>query len=145
MTNSIIYQHDLEQERFGLRVASRLSDSLDDLPYEISERLRAARVQAVSKRKMVSTKMATSIVNLGGGSSLTLGSNQQHWWGKLATAAPLLMLVLGLIAINLIQDDMHIKEIADLDAALLTDDLPPTAYTDPGFVHYLKISSGQYK
>jgi hypothetical protein len=87
--------------------------------------------------------MATSIVNLGGGSSLTLGSDQPNWWGKLAAAAPLLMLVLGLIAINLIQDDIHIKEIADLDAALLTDDLPPAAYTDPGFAHYLKISSGQ--
>jgi len=145
MTNSTIYQHDLEQERFGLRVASRLSDSLDDLPYEITERLRAARVQAVAKRKIVATKMVTSIVNLGGGSSLTMGSDEPNWWGKLATAAPLLMLVLGLIAINLIQDDMHIKEIADLDAALLTDDLPPAAYTDPGFAHYLKISSGQYK
>ena len=145
MTNSTIYQQDLEQERFGLRVASRLSDSLDDLPYEISERLRAARVQAVAKRKLVATKMVTIIVNLGGGSSLTLGSDQPNWWGKLATAVPLLMLVLGLIAINLIQDDLHIKEIADLDAALLTDDLPPAAYTDPGFTHYLKISSGQYK
>jgi len=145
MTNSTIYQHDLEQERFGLRVASRLSDSLDDLPYEISERLRAARVQAVSKRKIVATKMVTGVVNLGGGSSLTLGSDQPNWWGKLAAAAPLLMLVLGLIAINLIQDDIHIKEIADLDAALLTDDLPPAAYTDPGFAHYLKISSGQFK
>jgi uncharacterized membrane protein YhdT len=144
MTNSTIYQHELEQERFGLRVASRLSDSLDDLPYEISERLRAARVQAVAKRKIVATKMASNLVNLGGSSSLTLGSDQPSWWGKLATAAPLLMLVLGLITINLIQDDIHIKEIADLDAALLTDDLPPAAYTDPGFAHYLKISSGQY-
>ena len=145
MTNSTIYQHDLEQERFGLRVASRLSDSLDDLPYEISERLRAARVQAVAKRKIVATKMAINIVNLGGGSSLTLGSDEPNWWGKLAAAAPLLMLVLGLIAINLIQDDIHIKEIADLDAALLTDDLPPAAYADPGFAHYMKSSSGQYK
>jgi hypothetical protein len=55
------------------------------------------------------------------------------------------MLVLGLIAINLIQDDLHIREIADLDTELLTDDLPPMAYTDPGFTHFLKISSNQYK
>jgi hypothetical protein len=145
VTNSTTYQHALEQDRFGLRVASRLSDSLDDLPYEISERLRAARVQAVGKRKVASTKTATNLIHLGGNSTLTFGANQPTWWKKLATATPLLMLVLGLIAINLIQDDLHIREIADLDAELLTDDLPPTAYTDPGFAHFLKISSNQYK
>jgi hypothetical protein len=145
MTNSSIYQHELEQDRFGLRVTSRLSDSLDDLPYEISERLRAARVQAIGKRKLVTAKTATNLIHLGGNSTLSLGSHQPNWWKKLATATPLLVLVLGLIAINLIQDDLHIREIADLDAELLTDDLPPTAYTDPGFAHFLKISSSQYK
>ena len=145
MTNSTHYQHALEQDRFGLRVASRLSDSLDDLPYEISERLRAARVQAIGKRKIATTKTAMSLIHLGGNSSHTLGSSQPSWWTKIAAATPLLMLVLGLIAINLIQDDLHIREIADLDAELLTDDLPPTAYSDPGFAHFLKISSNQYK
>jgi hypothetical protein len=145
MTNSTIYQHALKQDRFGLRVASRLSDSLDDLPYEISERLRAARVQAVGKRKIATIKTATNLIHFGGNSTLTFGSNQPSWWKRIATATPLLMLVLGLIAINLIQDDLHIREIADLDTELLTDDLPPTAYTDPGFAHFLKISSNQYK
>ena len=145
MTNSTHYQQELEQDRFGLRVASRLSDSLDDLPYEISERLRAARVQAVGKRKIATIKTATNLIHFGGNSTLTFGSNQPSWWKKIATATPLLMLVLGLIAINLIQDDLHIREIADLDTELLTDDLPPMAYTDPGFTHFLKISSNQYK
>ena len=75
MTNSTIYQHALEQDRFGLRVASRLSDSLDDLPYEISERLRAARVQAVGKRKIATIKTATTLIHFGGNSTLTFGSN----------------------------------------------------------------------
>jgi hypothetical protein len=145
MTNSSTYQHELEQDRFGLRVTSRLSDSLDDLPYEISERLRAARVQAIDRRKLISSKTATNLVHFGGSSTLSLGSHQPNWWKKLATATPLLVLILGLIAINLIQDDLHIREIADLDAELLTDDLPPTAYTDPGFAHFLRMSSNQYK
>ena len=37
-------------------------------------------------------------------------------------------------------DEYRANEIAEVDAALLTDDLPPTAYTDPGFVHFLKLS-----
>jgi hypothetical protein len=145
VTNSNIYLVALEQDRFGLRVASRLSDSLDALPYEISERLRAARMQAVGKRKIAVSQTVQNIVHLGSGSSLTFGSNHPKWWGRLATLIPLLLLVVGLIAINLIQDDNHIREIADIDSALLTDDLPPTAYADPGFVHFLKISSSQYK
>jgi hypothetical protein len=145
VTNSNNYQQTLEQDRFGLKVTARLSDSLDVLPYEILERLRAARMQALSKRKIVSTKTASSLVNSGGSASLTFGSDQPSWWERLASAVPLLILVLGLIAINLIQDDNRIREIADIDAALLTDDLPPTAYADPGFVHFLKISSSQYK
>ena len=143
MTNSNTYQYLLEQDRFGLRLAARLSDSTDELPYEISERLRAARVQAVSKRKTVVLKKTARASSFGDGGTLTLGSENTTWWEKLASTAPLLILVFGLIAVNLIQDDNHAKEIAEIDAALLTDDLPPTAYADPGFVQYLKMSSGQ--
>ena len=50
---------------------------------------------------------------------------------------------MGLIAINVIQDDNRASELAEIDAALLTDDLPPSAYADPGFSQFLKISSVQ--
>ena len=48
----------------------------------------------------------------------------------------------GLVTINLVQDDDRTAEVAELDAALLTDDLPPEAYADPGFLQYLKSSKG---
>jgi len=53
------------------------------------------------------------------------------------------VLVFGLIAINVIQDDKRANELAEIDAALLTDDLPPAAYADPGFSQFLKLSAGQ--
>jgi len=40
--------------------------------------------------------------------------------------------------IDLAQDGIRISEIADVDTELLTDDLPPAAYTDPGFTQYLR-------
>ena len=49
-------------------------------------------------------------------------------------------LVVGLVAVNVVQDDDRTMEVADLDATLLTDDLPVEAYSDPGFVQYLKTS-----
>ena len=37
-----------------------------------------------------------------------------------------------------VQQDNLTAEIAATDAALLTDELPPDAYTDPGFAQFLK-------
>ena len=59
---------------------------------------------------------------------------------KRICALPLIALVVGLVAINIIQDDDRTSELAEVDAALLTDDLPPDAYADPGFVQFLKTS-----
>jgi hypothetical protein len=53
---------------------------------------------------------------------------------------PLLALVAGLVAIDYAQDSYRAKELADVDVELLTDDLPPAAFTDPGFVQYLRTT-----
>ena len=45
-------------------------------------------------------------------------------------------LVIGLFAINAAQDENGLNEVAEVDAALLTDDLPPEAYADPGFMQF---------
>ena len=57
---------------------------------------------------------------------------------KSLLAIPLIALLVGLIAITMVQNDNRAREVAEIDAALLTDDLPPSAYTDPGFVQFLK-------
>ena len=51
-----------------------------------------------------------------------------------------LALVAGLVFINGIVNEDRANEVAEVDAALLTDDLPPAAYTDAGFIQYLKVS-----
>ena len=50
-------------------------------------------------------------------------------------------LVVGLVVINTAQDESSANDLAEVDAALLTDDLPPAAYADPGFVQFLKTSA----
>jgi hypothetical protein len=35
---------------------------------------------------------------------------------------------------------LRADELAEVDSDLLTDDLPTVAYTDPGFVEYLKAN-----
>ncbi|WP_269460294.1 DUF3619 family protein [Polynucleobacter necessarius] len=44
----------------------------------------------------------------------------------------------GLIGIAQWQDDSRINDIAEVDAALLSDDVPPDAYADNGFMAFLK-------
>lgn len=143
MTISIQYQNHMAQDRFGLQVAARLSDAADDLPYDISERLRAARAQALGKRKLAVMQTATSMAVSGGAAALTFGNEHLGWWGRIAAVIPLVALVFGLIVIYTIQNDMRANELAEIDAALLTDDLPPVAYADPGFAQFLKIRAGQ--
>src|SRR5665647_2603810 len=117
MTNS--YQNQLAQDRFALQVTARLSDGVDTLPYDISERLRAARVRSVSLQKIAFTQTATSVAWSGGAATLTFGNERPNWWNRVAAAVPLLALVVGLIAINVIQNDNRVKELAEIDAAIL--------------------------
>jgi hypothetical protein len=39
-----------------------------------------------------------------------------------------------------VQDQYRADELADVDVELLTDELPPAAYTDPGFIEFLRTT-----
>ncbi len=125
---------------FGSRIAARLDDATENLPYDIAERLRAARVRAVDRRKWVLTESAGSIWLDARSGTLMAGHGSGHpaWWDRLGAAGLFLTLVLGLFIINAIQDDLRADDLADIDTALLTDELPPAAYVDPGFMQFLK-------
>lgn len=141
MTNLLIKRTDALQDRFGLKTAAYLSAGAAELPYDISERLRAARAQAVSMRKIAKMDTAGSLVSTGGSAALTWGSGEGlSWWGRIGTVLPLIALVAGLLAINSIQNDNRAQEVAEVDVALLTDALPPAAFSDPGFIQFLKAT-----
>ena len=133
------------QNRFGLRVAARLSAGTEGLPHDIGERLRVAREQAVARRKqpaaVLRQRAALAASRNGNTATLSFGDDGLGFWGRLTSAALVLVMAAGLIAINVIQDDDRTMEVADLDAALLTDDLPPEAYADPGFLQFLKTGA----
>jgi len=116
-------------------LARRLAASLDQpLPHDISERLRAARVRAVAARRIETVQVQAN-------GTLTLGTAQEALrpWTWLASLLPLLALVVGLVTIKQMQDEQRARDVADVDTALLTDDLPPSAYADPGFLRFLKM------
>ena len=133
----------LSQDRFGLRIAARLSSGNTELPHDITERLRVARQQAVTNRKrsqlVSSTKSATAVYGSGGSATMSFDDEGLNLWNRLASFLPLIALVIGLISITLIQSDLRANELAEVDSALLIDDLPPAAYADAGFAQFLKL------
>jgi Protein of unknown function (DUF3619) len=141
MTNLLQKRFAILQDRYGFKTASYLSAGTADMPYEISERLRAVRVQAISKRKIAKLETASGVVNANGSAALSWGSDDGlSWWARIASVVPLIALVVGLLAINSIQSDNRDQEVAEVDAALLTDELPPAAFADPGFIQFLKAT-----
>jgi hypothetical protein len=128
------------EERLGARIAARLEEGALDLPHNIAERLRAGRVHALLHRRIVQTQLAPVLV--GAHQPVrTLGAQAPGFWTRASALLPLLALVLGLATIGALQDQERAYELAEVDAELLTADLPPTAYTDPGFLQYLKKSA----
>ena len=133
-------------DRFGRSVAARLSASEQQLPYVVTERLRASREQALSQRKRAwvgaqapALETAGATAALGTTAGLA-GGPMRLWLRNLLTALPIAAMVAGVAFVSVAQDHLHETEVAEIDAALLTDELPPTAYTDPGFIQYLQTS-----
>lgn len=143
MKHSAYHDDQFFEDRFGLKLATHLSRSTDALPHDISERLRVARQQALARHKQRQPVLAGAVTAVGGANgALTLGGGHAPFgfglWRGIATLLPLLALVAGLFAIQTLTSDNLANELAAVDAALLTDDLPPAAYADPGFFQFLK-------
>ena len=129
------------QDRFALKTVSYLSAGTAELSHDISERLRSARVQAVSQCKVVKSRTAETVVSSGSNTAVSWGSGDGwNWWSRVGSVLPLIALVAGLLAINSYQSDNRTQELAEVDAALLTDELPPAAFADPGFNQFLKAA-----
>lgn len=139
---------ELAAEQFARKLTARLSMTNADLPYVVTERLRAARMQALAVRKRSSsplrvqqTESATGLLHHADGTLSIGGSAQDNtplWVRRLLTALPLVALAGALTFIGVEQDSRATLDIAEVDAALLTSELPPAAYTDPGFQQYLQ-------
>lgn len=127
-----------QAEIFARRVTARLTESEADLDYDITERLRAGREQALARRKVVTMP---AIARQPQQEAATAPSGKRNWWRAAVSAVPLSAMVAGLAFFNGVQADEGASAMAEYDATLLADELPPNAYTDPGFTQYLKIAA----
>ncbi len=131
-----------EADRIGSAVRECLDGSTAQLPSRITDRLYHARLSAMAARKQEFVPQLERVLRpqlaFNQGSS---GSHPSSYWNRLSWFAPFIVLALGLLAISEWQQDERINDIAAVDIALLSDDVPPDAYMDSGFLAFLKLSS----
>jgi hypothetical protein len=127
----------------GERMAQHLLSRVDNIDTHTLQRLRAAREQAVEHRRMTlihEAQMGLSTAGQGTSGQSHGTHRQPSRWYQLSGIGMLLALLIGLWMIDTIQSDNSTQDAAEVDRVLLTDDLPPAAYLDPGFKLFLKLS-----
>ncbi len=139
------------EQQFAEQIRRALDESAAQLPYRVSYRLQAARQAALGRLKepqparepaRMPAVIAPALLPAGAAGLLSMGGGpgENAWrWGRLLLAAlTLAVLVAGFVAINEWSDHDSAEEIADLDLAILLDDVPISAYADRGFGVYIK-------
>lgn len=129
------------QARLALQLTAGLSERAEHLPHDISERLRVARGQALERARL-SRRLSTAPAVQAQASGTAVLSGPPSLWLRLASFLPLVVLAAGMVLIDHVNVREEISAAAEIDAALLADDLPPAAYLDPGFSEFLKAPDG---
>ena len=129
------------EQQFGLKVRQVLNEAASQIPNAPLERLNAARKMALRAQKpeQAAVQWVTRAVLAGTTGAPRRVSGDTGWRRGLGLTLVMLVLVGACLAgIFQIEQQRHIDELADLDAALLSDEIPLNAYADHGFNAYLK-------
>jgi hypothetical protein len=120
----------MNEPQFGNKVRQILNQGLRLNDATVS-RLKAAREQALARQRpepAPALAWADNVIGSFGG-----------WAGiSVRVIAPIAVLVVGLASIYSWERNQRVREVEEIDALLLTDDLPIDAYLDRGFQNWLK-------
>ena len=121
-----------------LKLRRQLDQGSQSLTLRQQHRLAQARKIALAQQRQVSN------VQLALAGSYTLPHEHlkaRHWAAALTCV---LLLAGALLFLQEWEQSKHQEELADIDSAVLSDDLPVSAYLDHGFKHFvLTAQDGQ--
>jgi len=130
-----------EEIRFAARVRHSLNRGLQLEP-RAAQRLRAARERALARHRALwqaEHVPAGALARLGAPGLVARFGGLGGF--SLRLVLPLVLLVIGLAGIYRWERNQRAADVEELDAQLLTDDLPIDAYLDRGFEAWLKRNS----
>jgi hypothetical protein len=125
--------------QFAYKVKLALDANLDNLSDDTLQHLAAARRVALARKKTapltVRVEQPVFAGALGNGTSLP--PEKPTWLGRLGVALPLLAGIVLFMGIYQHENAKRVADLAEIDAAVLSDELPLSAYLDHGFNAYL--------
>ena len=125
----------MNEDYFGYKIRQHLNRGLHELSPETTARLAAARQSALACQKQ--TVSQSLLATVGG----FVQSQFDSRFVKQSCTA--LVLFFGVVFSVYWVADQRASELGAIDSALLTDDLPISAFTDQGFDAWLKRASPQ--
>jgi len=120
----------MNEREFGHQIKKQLDATLDLGPAAV-DRLKIAREQALARQRLTRPVFALAWADAAMG---RLSGNHASISIALGAGA----LILALVGVQYWQRPPTVEEIADIDAALLSGDLPINAYLDKSFDTWLK-------
>jgi hypothetical protein len=122
--------NETEELQFAYRIRQIFNQGISVAP-EMAARLAAARREALARQRPEPAPVLAWADNLVG--------NLGGWSGvSLRLLVPTVALVASVAAIYTWQQNQRAAEVEEIDAQLLTDELPIDAYLDRGFQNWLK-------
>lgn len=126
-----------QELNFAYKLRHALNESIEDLPISVTEKLAFSRQIAVSRKKKEAPLAFFVPSRLLAGHVGTFSNTRPSWLSRMGLAIPMAILALGLTAIYQFEQERRIDDTAEIDVAVLADDLPLSAYVDHGFNAYL--------
>lgn len=134
----------MNERLFGSRVGTLLDEAADRLPYRVAHRLDRAREAALARLPDTAAQTVLAPATAGQAGSVSLSGDGRSWlWRALAVVLPPVVVAAGLYGIVVWTDAQDAQETAEVDAAVLVDDVPISAYADRGFGVYLNNNTAQ--
>lgn len=122
-------------------VRRALDERAERLPYRVTHRLERARGVALARIPATAAAPVPQarLAALGPSPEGLPGARQPSLlWRATVMVVPIALLVAGLMAVSMWSEIQRAEEVAELDTAVLLDDIPISVYADKGFGVYLK-------
>lgn len=124
----------MNEPQFGNKIRQVLNQGLQ-LDGKTLSRLRLAREKALRQQLVAKPAQGLAWVDN------VVGDFGGYGGFSLRVLLPMVVLIGGLLAISNWQQNLRVAEVEEIDALLLSDDLPLDAYLDKGFEAWLKKRS----
>ncbi|PAT35983.1 DUF3619 family protein [Vandammella animalimorsus] len=121
-----------QAQRIGMALgkALRHAEQTQPLERDIAERLRIARQQAMATHQLALLRQQQS--------STAAARRAAAWWKRTLALLPLAAVGAGVMFTQGAVSNDGASELAQTDTHILAQELPPSAWSDPGFQQFLK-------